>query len=232
MSTLAALLVATPLFGLSLQVDPSLAAPPASVVIDPQAMLALELEPELTEPSAGPTNAELMQQRSKIANIHKWMGISTWSVMTVSVVLGFIQYYNLYGVWAGQDSNPCVKGDAVFGQGQCSGQPVPHLVTGVLTGALFFTTFGLSFGMPDPIGLDEGSSKSAKRLRTHKVLRWVSLSGMVAQILLGVVIANSDRFGVDRANDYKTLRALATTHMGIGLLTYGSLTWAGSIMIF
>jgi hypothetical protein len=232
MSTFAALLVATPLFGLSLQVDPSLASPPASVVIDAEAMLSLELEPELTQPGTAPTTAELMKKRSKMANIHKWFGISTWSAMTVSVVLGFIQFYNLYGFWAGPNDNPCVKGDAVFGQGQCTGQPVPHLVTGVLTGALFFTTFGLSFGMPDPLGVSEGSGQFAKRLRTHKVLRWVSLSGMVAQIALGAIIANSDRFGVDRANDYKTLRGLATAHMSLGLLTYGALTWAGSIMIF
>ena len=115
--------------------------------------------------------------------------------MTVTVVLGFIQYYNLYGAWAGKDNNPCVKGDAVFGQGQCHGQPVPHLATGVVTGALFFTTFGLSFAMPDPLNVSEGDGKFAKKLRTHKVLRWVSFSGMVAQMALGAVIeADTDHY--------------------------------------
>ena len=231
MSTLTALLIASPLFGFALEVDTSLAKPPASVVIDPVAVLALEIPTELEDPGE-PTTAELVQRRNKIANVHKWMGIATWSAMTVTVVLGFIQYYNLYGFGASQSDNPCVTGDAIFGQGQCTGQPLPHLITGAITGALYFTTFGLSFAMPDPLGVSEGDGKFARRLRTHKILRWVTLGGMLAQVLLGVIIANSEGFGLDRANNYNALRALATTHLSIGLVTYGALTWAGSIMLF
>ena len=229
MSALTALLLATPLFGFSLEVDTSLAEPPASIVIDVDAVLAVTVPTQLDEPGE-PTTADLVRRRAKIANVHKWLGISTWAMMTVTVALGIVQYYNLYG-GAKVEDTPCVKGDALLGQKSCDGQPLPHLITASLTGALYFTTFGLSFAMPDPLGVSEGDSKFAKRLRTHKILRWVTFGGMLAQILLGVIISNSEAFGLDRANNYGALRALATTHLAIGGVTYGALTWAGAIML-
>jgi hypothetical protein len=54
---------------------------------------------------------------------------------------------------------------------------------------------------------------------------------MVAQILLGIVMAHS-LLGLDRANNYGTMQALATVHMGLGLVTWGALTWAGALMTF
>lgn len=230
MGPLTALLLATPLFGLSLNVDPSIGQPPA-VIIDAGAVLAVQVSTELEEP-AQPTTADLVRQRNKIKKIHKWFGIATWSMMTVTLASGFIQFYNQYGWWKGQASNPCVQGDAIFGQGQCSGTPTVHLTLSALTGAAYFTTFGLSFAMPDPLGVSEGNSEFARKLRTHKILRWVTFATMLTQIGLGVVIANSDWFGIDRANDYKALRALATTHMAVSLVTWGAMTWAGSIMLF
>lgn len=230
MGPLTALLFATPLFGLSLNIDPSVGQPPA-VIIDAGAVLAVQVSTELEEPHE-PTTADLVRQRNKIKKIHKAFGIATWSMMTVTVAAGFIQFYNKYGWWDSQANNPCVRGDAIFGQGQCSGQPTLHLTLGVLTSALYFTTFGLSFAMPDPLKVSEGNSDFARKLRTHKILRWVTFAGMLAQIGLGVVIANSNAFGLDRANNYKTLRALATTHLALGLVTWGAMTWTGSIMLF
>lgn len=230
MGPLTALLLATPLFGLSLNVDASVGQPPA-VIIDPGAVLAVQVSTELEEPS-GPTTADLIRKRNKIKNIHKWFGIATWSLMTVTLASGFVQFYNKYGWWKGQANNPCVQGNAVFGQDQCTGTPTIHATLAALTGAAYFTTFGLSFAMPDPLGVSEGNSEFAKKLRTHKILRWVTFAGMLAQISLGVVIANSDAFGLDRANNYKALRALATTHMAVSAVTWGALTWAGTIMLF
>jgi hypothetical protein len=65
----------------------------------------------------------------------------------------------------------------------------------------------------------------------HKLLRWVHFGGMLAQIALGIVIAN-DIGGLDRANDYDTLQTLATVHLATGVITYGALTWAGALMTF
>jgi len=174
--------------------------------------------------------AALVRERAEIAKIHRAFGIATWAAMGVTLVLGSVQYWNLYGSFAGQGDNPCVRGNAVFGQGQCSGTPWPHLSAALVTTALYTTTFSLSLLMPDPDGAAEGDSEFADRLRMHKILRWVHLGGMIAQLFLGAVIANAESFGLDRANDYRTLQALSTVHLGIGLVTWGSLTWAGALM--
>jgi hypothetical protein len=227
MGTLTALILATPLFGLSLQIDSSMLEAPA-LAVDPGLVLAVEVSTDLGEP----TTAELIQKRNKIKKVHKWFGITSWSLMTLSVVSGIIQFHNQYGWWQSQATNPCVQGTAVFSQKACSGVPTPHLVLNTLTSAAYFTTFGLSFAMPDPLGVSEGDSPFAKKLRTHKVLRWVTFAGMLAQIGLGIASANSEWFGLDRANDYKALRGIATAHLAVSLVTYGAMTWAGAIMIF
>jgi len=230
MGTLTALMLTAPLFGMTLHIDASMFEAPA-VVVDPGVVLAVEVSTELEEPKE-PTTADLIRKRNKIKKVHKWFGITTWSLMTLSVVSGFIQFYNQYGWWKSQATNPCVQGDAIFTQKACSGVPTAHVTLIALTGASYFTTFGLSFAMPDPLGVSEGNSDFARKLRTHKVLRWVTFAGMLAQIGLGVVAANSEAFGLDRANDYKALRGIATAHMAVSLVTYGAMTWAGAIMIF
>ena len=98
-------------------------------------------------------------------------------------------------------------------------------------GALYYTTFGLSYAMPDPLRASEGDGAFARRLRRHKIARWIHFVGMASQILLGAFVANSDAFGINRAENYRALQGLATVHSLIGLVTYGSLTYAGAIMI-
>ena len=230
MGTLTALMLVTPLFGMTLHIDASMLETPA-IVVDPGVVLAVEVSTELEEPKE-PTTAELIQKRNKIKKVHTWFGIASWSLMTLSVASGFVQFYNQYGWWQSQATNPCVEGSAIFTQKACSGVPTAHLVLNTVTSAAYFTTFGLSFAMPDPLGVSEGKSDFARKLRTHKVLRWVTFAGMLAQIGLGVISANSEWFGLDRANDYKALRGIATAHMAVSLVTYGAMTWAGAIMIF
>ena len=184
MGPLTALLLATPLFGFALDFDTSLSDPPA-VVIDPAVVLSFEIAAELDSPeleASEPTTADLIRKRNKIKKIHKNFGIATWSAMTLTVISGFIQFYNQYGWWDSQANNPCVRGTAVFGQRQCSGVPALHLALGATTGALFFTTFGLSYAMPDPLNVSEGNSDFARKLRTHKILRWVHFIGMISQL--------------------------------------------------
>lgn len=230
MSFLAAFLFATPVFGMSLSVDPSLmASAPMSLDLSLGAELAAELAEE-TEDTSNDVAAALTR-RAKIAKVHKWMGISTWISMTATLAFGAIQYRNLYGFFAGRDDNPCATGNAFPNQDTCSGRPWYHTVSAGVTSALYLTTFGLSFAMPDPIGLDQGDSPAAKKLRRHKRLRWAHLGGMAAQILLGFITSSSHRLGLDRTNDYGAQQALATTHMLIGAATYATLTWSGAIML-
>ena len=198
-----------------------------------------EAEPEAEEDdddsSAGGTTdmaayAAQLRQRSEIGAVHRAFGIATWGAMLVTSVLGFIQYYNLYGFGSREDT-PCVTGGAVFGQDQCWGIPWPHRIGWITTTALYSATFIMSFIMPDPDNASEGSSAYAQNLSLHKTLRWVHLAGMVLQVFLGLATAQN-WFGIDRANDFDAQRALATVHQVIGWGTLGVMTAAGAIMIF
>jgi hypothetical protein len=176
--------------------------------------------------------AALMRRRAEIMSIHKPLGIATWAAMGITLGLGFIQNANLYGPFASLENTPCVTGDGIiFGESQCGGVPWLHLTSAMVTTGLYAATFALSLLMPDPDNLDEGDSAYASNLRLHKVLRWVHFVGMIAQLALGIVIANGDAFGLDRANDYDALQALTLTHMGIGLVTFGAMTWAGAMFV-
>jgi hypothetical protein len=254
MHSLAALLLATPVFGFSLQ------PPSIQPIVDPvaygvfahigTAALLQDAAQEGTDDASAEAatdekasakeadkkaeqddyNAEV-KRRNSLIKIHRPLGMATWAAMTITEVLGFIQYYNKYGFFAGEGDNPCVKGTAVFGQGQCT-SPLIHLTAASVTTALYATTFTVSLMMPDPDDLSNGKGEFADTLRMHKLLRWVHFSGMVTQILLGLVIAHASWVGLNRARDYNTLQTLATVHLATGLVTYGALTWAGALMTF
>lgn len=230
MGSLTALLLATPIFGFSLQ------APAVTASLDLSAKAAFELRATDAAGggSGGGSQSEYVQQiksRNNIASIHRTMGIATWSAMTLTVAAGVMSYYNLYGFGADQASNPCVQGTAIFGDGGCSSMRTVHAVAAGVTTALYATTFTLALLMPDPDKLSEGKGDFASTLRLHKALRWVHFGGMLAQAAIGIIIANG-LLGLDRANHYETLQALATVHLGVGIVTWGALTWAGSLMVF
>jgi len=238
------LLVATPVFGMALQLHAAALVAPAAtpqvltsiVAVTADAESAVDAEAtsdnasESTDPEA--VYVEQMRSRENLAGVHRVLGISTWGFMLATVAGGFVQYYNQYGFFADQASNPCVKGTAIFGQGQCSGVPWLHAMGAGITTLLYASTFTLALLMPDPDNLAEGPGEFASTLRLHKLLRWIHFGGMVAQAVLGVLVANSQALGLDRANDYGTLQTLATVHMATGLVTFGALTWAGALMAF
>jgi len=234
MGSFTALLLATPIFGFTLQ------APTMEASIDVASRTTMELraavvaqaeeEGGATGPAADPEAdyKEQIKRRNNIASIHRTMGIATWAAMTLTVAAGTLAYYNLYGFGADIGENPCVTGAAAI---DCDGMRIVKNSLAFTTAALYATTFTLSLMMPDPDNLSEGKGKFASTLRLHKTLRWVHFAGMVAQALVGIVIAN-DLLGLDRANDYGTLQALATAHLGLGLVTWGAMTWAGALMVF
>lgn len=213
------------------EIEPEPVVEPAPIVPGPE-----ETAEAAQEPSPPPSNmgdfAGQLRQRQELGAVHRAFGIATWGAMLITEVLGLIQFNNLYGFFAADAADtPCVQGTAVFGQDQCYGAPYPHLVSSMVTTALYATTFTLSFLLPDPAGADEGDGQFAQNLRIHETLRWVHLAGMVAQIFLGFASANN-LFGVDRANDYDAQLAIASVHQLIGLTTFGVLTAAGALMLF
>ena len=234
MGSLAVLMVATPIFGLSLQPPDMQAALSPSVQI-------LNIEAAVDVSDAGLSNdgsdegdsyEAQMKRRNSLAGVHRTFGIATWGAMLLTEVFGTIQYYNLYGTFSSLENTPCVQGTAVFGQGQCYGTPWLHLISGSVTTGLYATTLTLALMMPDPDNLSEGKGEFADTLRMHKLLRWIHLGGMVAQVALGVLLANGTSIGLDRTNNYSDLRLLATAHLAAGLVTFGALTWAGALMVF
>lgn len=194
---------------------------PASVTLE-------QAQPEGERSDLADIAAQL-RQRQEMGIIHRAFGIATWASMLVTVGLGLIQYYNLYGFLGSRDDNPCVNGTAIFGQEQCYGAPWPHRVASLTTTALYATTFALSFAMPDPLGASEGASGAD--LELHKALRWVHFGGMIAQIFLGFM-ASQSWFGLDRANHFEALQAIATVHQVVGLATFGALTASAAVVMF
>lgn len=224
-----ALLLATPIFGLSLQLHTVAADTSFANTLLLRGGIQLVAD---VEGGAEDDYAAQMRTRQSLAGVHRVLGISTWVAMTATVIGGFIQYYNLYGVFADRASTPCVEGTAVLGQGQCSGTPVLHAVGAGVTTLLYAATFSLALLMPDPDNLADGPGAFASTLRMHKLLRWIHFGGMVLQGILGVVVANGPVFGIDRANNYGTLQTLATVHLASGVVTLAALTWAGALMTF
>ncbi len=261
MGTLTALAfsLVTPIFGFALA-PPSLAALPLSVAPAAQIEASVsastdgdskadskdgdskadsKVETKVAEPAAGPSLSQdeyvtQLRKRAKIAKIHRTLGIATWALTGVAVVAGTIQYRNLYGVPLSTklEDTPCVKGNAFPDQDQCSGTPWFHAITGFSAGALYFSTMSLAILMPDPDNASKGDSQFSKTLRMHKLLRWVHLAGMVSQMVIGTMIANPGLTGLDRANDYDTLKMLSGVHLATGFITLGALSYAGTIMLF
>jgi hypothetical protein len=262
MGPLTALVLVTPIFGLSLtppQFDalPSSAMPLAQFsakLVTGDDLSEEETQSEVAEVEEGEAEldrasaeaaaqraeaaperdqAVYMQQlrkRARLAKIHRTMGITTWALTGLAVVAGAIQWRNLYGGDIG--SNPCVQGEAWLGQSQCQDFPWFHALTGFAAGGAYFATLGLAIALPDPDNASKGNSAYAKNLRTHKILRWVHLTGMLTQMVLGIVIANPKLSGgLDRANDYDKMRKLSIVHLSTGVVTFGALSWAGWIML-
>lgn len=240
MPSLAALLFMTPIFGFALTPPPiePWMLDAGAVASETRSLedVAINVQPIAVAASATADEeadrqfAADVRMRRELGTIHRALGIATWVSMTATVILGFVQYYNLYGIGAGQNSNPCVQGTAIFGQEQCSGIPWPHRIAAITTSALYTATFALSFVLPDPNHASEGNGAFAERLRIHQALRWVHLAGMLLQAGMGIALS-SGAFG-DRANDYGTLQTVAVVHQVIGWTTWGALTAAGAIMVF
>jgi hypothetical protein len=226
MPTLAALVLATPIFGFSLQ--PPLMATP-TLVPD----MVMQLAPGAPDPQAiaDAEVARQLQQRRDIALVHRTFGAATWVAMATTAVLGFIQFADEYGFNGSRAETACGRQTAVL-QEYCEGTPWPHAIAAGTTATLYFTTFALSFAMPDPLDLEHQDSAWAGRVRAHRMLRWVHLGGLIAQALLGIVIANPSTFGIDRDRDFDTMQGLASLHMGMGIATFGALSTAAALVTF
>lgn len=217
------------LFGLALTLAPMppLATLPTVPLADAAAAQAVEAAAD-DETEAEESVGDALAHRARMAQAHRRIGIAMWAGMTWTTIAGTMQYVNKYG--GAQDETRCAQGEVIL-QETCSGTATLHLVPAVVTGALFYTNFGMAFAMPDPLDAASGDSDRSRRLRTHKRLRWATFSLLTAQILLGAIIAHPDLVGLHPATDYETMRGLASLHLALGYTSYGLLTWTGALMV-
>lgn len=248
MPGLTALLLATPLFGLSLTppaLDGAMLGTPSSVVdftatlpmpgllqVDdaaPQESGSVESPDAAAQAAADRQYTADVMRRRELGQIHRALGIATWFAMTGNLIVGMLQYNDLYGWGAGQAGNPCTSGQGIV-LDECSGNPWAHIISATTTTVLYSATFVLSLSMPDPNEASVGNGTFAEHLRIHQALRWVHSIGMLLQVVLGAMMSNGV-FG-DRANNYDVLQAMGALHQGIGWVTWGALTGAAAIMLF
>ncbi len=210
--------------GGEVEVEPEVSAPTpedAAQAADPEPTPA----PPAQEPNA---MAAQLAQRAQIRDIHRAFGIATWISMAGTLVFGGIQLRDEYGPFSANADTPCNNEDATFGGHTfCYGEvPVPHLISAVTTSLLYYTTFTLSFFMPDPLGTADSPGWAGDRLRIHKTLRWLHFAGMVITSIFGAVTAN-----LDQTVDYGVRQALAITHFGIATTTFALLSAAAIVIL-
>jgi hypothetical protein len=166
----------------------------------------------------------LLRRRAEIRPIHRLMGITTWSLVGGAAIVGSLRYANVIGF--GERLCDPGGGDPIFGtQFGCGvGLKIWHLTGATLAVLSYATTRILAALMPDPDDAAAGPGKHAARLRIHRALSWVHLTGMVAMPLLGLLTSAS--------NDRDDRAALATAHLVVGYTTFATITVAGSLMLF
>ncbi len=182
-------------------------------------------------PSNANETAGQLAQRAQIRDIHRAFGIATWISLAGTLVFGGIQLRDEYGPFASdQSQTPCNQNDAAFGGTTFCYQevPVPHLVSALVSSVLYYTTFTLSFFMPDPLGFADSPGWAGERLRVHKILRWFHFAGMVITSLFGAITANLDPTSVQFAER----QALAITHFALGATTFALLSAAAMVILF
>lgn len=195
-----------------------------------QAAEAAEPEPEPT-PAPQQPNAMAAQlaQRAQIRDIHRAFGIATWISLAGTLVLGGIQLHDDYGPFAsGPATTPCAQGGAVLPDFCFEAPPVPHLTSAIVTSLLYYTTFTLSFFMPDPLGVADSPGWAGERLRIHKLLRWFHLATMVITTVFGAVTANI----APTPDNFDERQALAITHFALGTTTFALLSAAALVILF
>jgi hypothetical protein len=212
METLAALALATPIWGFALDVPraaPDLALPAAQI----------EAAVEVQGPAAEAHTLTMMDWT-------RGFTLATMAAFAATAVLGFVQFADEYGFHERYEETACATGQSVMGYcGEAT--PWPHLLAAGTTAGLGLTTFVLSTQIDYDVAERHDSD-----WRIYETTRWIGLGMFAAQAALGFLLANAIRFGwADPQGDFETLQALSFAHMGLGVATFGLETF-NSILIF
>ncbi|MBI2895063.1 MAG: hypothetical protein HYY06_16020 [Deltaproteobacteria bacterium] len=175
------------------------------------------------EGEAEARTAELVRQRAKLARLHRVLGLTTWISLAGTVAVGTLRYANATGF-----GEPlCAEGNSpIFGRefGCGMGLRTWHLVAASVTMLSYVATRVIAAKMPDPLDAASGNTSFSRRLRIHRLLSWVHLTGMIASAVLG--------FATTATDDAGTRDALAASHLVAGYFTLAAVSTAGSLMAF
>jgi hypothetical protein len=230
MPTLAALALATPVWGFALSA-PRYAAPNIIPATVPQVAEASEPTAQAAEAATDENLRHQLDTRRTMADWMTGLGIATWVGMATTLVLGAVHFHDQYGLGGSFDETPCAQGTGVM-QEFCEGTVWPHAIAAGTTIALYVTTSMLGWFMPDPLGASEQPGPHGDRIRFHRSWRWVTSSLIIAQALLGFFISHADWFGLDQKQDFDVMQGLSATHLALGVAALGSFTVQGAVMLF
>lgn len=137
---------------------------------------------------------------------HQTLGIATWVLMAGTVLVGQLNYNQLYG-----------------GGGGSTKWQTPHRILVVSTSLSFATTAGFSLFAPNPypkpLRFDTGL--------VHRIAVIGATLGMLTGGVLGWITARQ----ADAGNP-NNLRSHARIHQIVGYTTFGFLTVAGTVWVF
>lgn len=142
-------------------------------------------------------------RRRTLLNVHQAAGLATWALMGATVVVGQLNYRDLYG-----------------GGGYTQRYQLPHAALAGATTASYAFTGILALAAPEPyerpMKLDTAT--------VHKAAMAVTTLGLVAQIALGIWTHQS----VGNANQ----PSLARAHQAVGYATFASMTVGAVTLLF
>jgi hypothetical protein len=158
----------------------------------------LEFDPDKTAAKAA--------TRRWMLKTHQILGITTWLLLGSAVVVGQLNYNQLYG-----------------GGGGSNEWQTPHRYLVLSASTAFAATGAFAIFAPTPYDRPLHFDTSL----VHRLAAAGATLGMLTEIVLGITTANRANAGNPR-----DLKTLATAHQIIGYSTFGLLTVAGAVWVF
>lgn len=182
-------------------------APEAAAAPEPAASLDFDLLGKPAQPDAAAQPAvdeEAVATRRAMLKVHQGLGIGLLVLQLSTVVLGQVNYRDLYG---GGDRSGSFRR--------------PHQALAYSTFALFVTNELIALLAPTPI---QRQTQGVDRTLLHKVGMFTAMAGMLAELVLG--IASAELAGKNDQRDF------AKAHLFVGYGTFAAMAFGASMMIF
>jgi hypothetical protein len=185
---------------------PAAAEPPPDLAPAPPPRPALDFLLLDEKPAPAATDPALdaaVRRRRALLTVHQAAGLATWGLMGATVVVGQLNYRDLYG-----------------GGGYTERYRTPHRALAYTTASAFALTGLLALLAPEPYA-------KKRRLDTatiHEASMAIATLGLVSQVALGI----RTRQSLGSLNQ----RDLARAHQAVGYATFGAMTVGAVTLAF